>query len=139
MGDQQQGDLHLLVHMVDPFIKSLGGADIEGGGRFVEHEQFRFEGEGARDEGALALAAAESADLAFRQIRHLHFGESLIHSAPVIAPGPSANAHLAAATEHHHVPHLEGKVEIDLGILRHVADLVAQYAELARGAAEKAY
>ena len=78
------------------------------GGRLVEDEQARLLGEGARDDAALALTAAQMIEWQIREPehtgrRHRGAGGRSIERALEIAPGP-----MRVAAHQHQIPTLKG-------------------------------
>ena len=59
VGDEEVRDASLLLQILEQVDDLRLDRDIQGADRFVAHDQFRFDGEGARDADALPLAAAE--------------------------------------------------------------------------------
>ena len=64
VGDQDRGDVHLVVQPPQPCAQVGANLGVEGSEGFVEQQDARLDGQRARERHALALAAAELAGVA---------------------------------------------------------------------------
>ena len=95
-------------------------AEVEAGGGLVHDDGRRVLGQGAGDEGELALAAADARVLVLRQRGDAERGQRLERLAPILARRRGEQPKVRRAAHHHHVEH--AKRELRRVRLRHVGD-----------------
>ena len=121
MGDEDAGDVQLVVQPAQPAAQLLAHLGVERAERLVQQQHLGLDRERAGERDALALAAGELRGIAVGQPVELHQLEQLVHLARGSAPRRALAARLHAQAErdvleHRHVA--EQRV-----VLEHEADL----------------
>jgi len=101
------------------------GHRVDRGERLVHQIDARILHKGARQKGALLLAAGKLADLALGQVLHADLLQRLHGRSLLLLPGPAHPAEPAVQAHRHHVEHRGREVPVDAAALRHVADQAA--------------
>ena len=78
VGDENRGDVDFLMQRPQPLPQFLAHLRIQRAERFVEQQDARLDGEGARKRDALALAARELARIAVGEPAELHEVEQFV-------------------------------------------------------------
>ena len=72
VGDEDAGDAQFVVDVAQPGAQFFAHFGIERAEGFVEQEEFGFDGEGAGEGDALALAAGELVGIGFGEVAEAH-------------------------------------------------------------------
>ena len=123
MGDEDAGDLDLVVQPAQPSAQFLAHLGVERAERLVEQQDFRLDRERARECDALALAAGELRGVAIGKKIELHEFQQLMHAPRDFGLGgtfaPRQHPHAEGdVLEHRHVPkqRVMLKYEADLAL-----------------------
>ena len=90
VGDEDRGQLHVVVQPAQPAAQFLAHLGVERAERLVEQQHARLDRERARQRHALALAAGELAGIAVAQALELHQAQQLVDLRVDLAPWPGA-------------------------------------------------
>ena len=90
MGDEDAGDVELVVQPAQPAAQLLAHLGVERAERLVEQQHLGLDGQRAGQRDALALAAGELGREAVGQPVELHQPQQLVHLLRGSAPRPAA-------------------------------------------------
>ena len=104
MGDEEGGDVEIVVEGDEPLPQLLANLGIDGSEGFVEEDDARFGGERAGDGHALALSARELMGITLLQVLQPEQAEQFFHARTDVARPPFLDLQAEGdVVEHRHV------------------------------------
>ena len=79
VGDVDEGDAQLLVHLLQFHLHVLAHLEVQGGKGLVQQQHFGFVDDGSGNGYALLLPAGEGVHVAVLIVRHAHHAQGLLH------------------------------------------------------------
>ena len=122
VGDQQDGQLPLLMNLGDESHEGLSGGGVHAGGRLVKHEDVGFGGQGAGDEHALLLAAGKLGKPLAGEVGRAGGLQAFAHEGALAWRDESAGADPPVDAHERDVVAGDQEKRVELGGLGHVAE-----------------
>ena len=96
-------------------------ADVQARGGLVQQDQLRLPQQRPGDERRLLLPAGKLPDLPLPQLQQVQPLQDLVRAVTFLGAGAAEPAPLPGQPQQHHLLHRDGKAQVDLFQLRHVA------------------